>query len=184
MFIGDLADILVTPFRVISVSHSSMPDQTVYDSTKSPDFPFDLAFTTVTHVQVAPDGVTEIEYDPDARPENRFLRCKDGAGYVKDLAKKLSELSPDDMIVLNAILDRYSSVDYAIEAVKHDCVFYKDVTDWEQLASEYLHDLIAHDDYFPDDILDKYFDYRAFAAELRTYNSFIETPHGIIKLPD
>ena len=66
MYIGNLLNNsefnFNAPCRVIRYIGPNDEAQTVFDSTESGDFPFDLAFKTISAINMGSDGVVEIEY--------------------------------------------------------------------------------------------------------------------------
>lgn len=55
------------PFRVSRLVVGAAPELdeyiTLYDSTVSPDLPFDLAFAGIAEIRVGSDGILEIDID-------------------------------------------------------------------------------------------------------------------------
>ena len=50
------------PVRVLHYLGTDDDTETVFDSTESGDFPYDLAFKSISAINTGDDGVLEIEY--------------------------------------------------------------------------------------------------------------------------
>ena len=71
MYIGDIVNnsefYFNAPFRVVKFVLGVVDEldeyRVMYDSTVSPDFPFDLAFTKVSEIRAGEDGILEFVYE-------------------------------------------------------------------------------------------------------------------------
>lgn len=124
---------------------------------------------------------------PNFNPENNTLTLTNGTMLIDDEEDitLLSEMSEDELFVLDRIQDDTFDFRYAMDIIENQNYnLLEGIFDNYDLGAYFVDSFVTGEFADPDCIYRRYFDYEAFGSDLRLEGHFIETPRGLIEIID